>query len=117
MIRIYGIKQCSTMQKAFSWLEAQGLAYTFHDYKKLGIDTATLEEWERTVGWEALLNTRGTTWRKLDEADREGVNREKALSLMQAHTSLIRRPVVATGKALLIGFDEQRFTAALKEVS
>lgn len=103
------------MQKAFAWLDANGLAYTFHDYKKQGIDAASLEAWADAIGWEALLNTRGTTWRKLSDAEREGVDRAKALALMQTHTSLIRRPVLVAGKTLLTGFDEQRFAAALKE--
>lgn len=105
------------MQKAFAWLDANGLAYTFHDYKKAGIDAATLEDWDARIGWEALLNTRGTTWRKLSESDRENLDRDKALTLMRMHTSLIRRPVVAAGDSLLTGFDEQRFQTALKDPS
>lgn len=114
MTRIYGIKQCSTMQKAFAWLDAAAIPFEFHDYKKLGADEATLRQWVARVGWEALVNTRGTTWRKLDEASRKDLDTERAIALMREHTSLIRRPVLVQDELLLIGFDEQRYNASLK---
>lgn len=105
MIRIYGIKNCDTMKKAMAWLDSNGVAYSFHDYKKNGIDAATLTRWEKTLGWETLLNRRGTTWRKLDADTQAGINRDSALCLMQEQPSLIKRPVVDTGAELLCGFD------------
>lgn len=117
MIRIYGIKQCSTMQKAFAWLEAQGIAFEFHDYKKLGIDAATLSTWSARIGWEALLNTRGTTWRKLPEESRANLDEQRAIELMQTHTSVIKRPILVAGETLLVGFDEARYAQNLKEHS
>jgi arsenate reductase (glutaredoxin) len=109
MTRIYGIRNCDTMKKAFAWLDARGVRYDFHDYRKAGIDSARLQAWARQVGWEALLNTRGTTWRKLDAAQQAGLDERKAIALMGEHTSLIRRPVIEQGDALLVGFDEQRY--------
>lgn len=114
MIRIYGIKQCSTMQKAFAWLDARNIAFEFHDYKKRGIDASTLRGWSARIGWAPLLNTRGTTWRKLPEEAREGLDEARAIALMQANTSVIKRPIVVAGDALLIGFDETRYEQNLK---
>lgn len=113
MLTIYGIKNCDTMKKAFAWLDAKGIAYEFHDYKKSGITAAQLQAWEKSVGWEALLNRKGTTWRKLDTTTQAGIDREKALQLMQEQTSIIKRPVVAQGKSLLVGFDEAVWDKAL----
>lgn len=113
MIKVFGIKQCSTMQKAFAWLEAQPLAYEFHDYKKLGIDAETLTLWCSELGWQALVNTRGTTWRKLDEADRTDLDQAKAIRLMIANPSLIKRPLVLGGKEALLGFDAARYAQIL----
>lgn len=114
MTTIFGIKNCDTMKKAFAWLEANGVAHDFHDYKKSGIDAATLERWEKVLGWEILLNRRGTTWRKLDEATRASVDRAGALRLMQEQPSLIKRPVLESGKVLLCGFDANTWQQALK---
>lgn len=113
MLTIYGIKNCDTMKKAFAWLDAKGIAYEFHDYKKSGISAEKLEAWEKALGWEALINRKGTTWRKLDAATQAGINREAALQLMQEQTSLIKRPVVEQGKILLTGFDEASWQKAL----
>jgi arsenate reductase len=103
-ITIYGIKSCDTMKKARAWLDANGVAYEFHDYKAVGIDRARLEKWAKVVGWEVLINRAGTTFRKLPEADREGLNERKAIALMHAQPSMIKRPVLDTGKQLLVGF-------------
>ncbi|HEX4869577.1 MAG TPA: ArsC family reductase [Moraxellaceae bacterium] len=113
MVTIYGIKNCDTMKKAFAWLEANGIGYDFHDYKKSGIDAATLARWEKVLGWEVLLNRRGTTWRKLDAATQAAIDRASALRLMQEQPSLIRRPVLAHGKELLCGFDADAWQRAL----
>ncbi|MDP5239768.1 ArsC family reductase [Uliginosibacterium sp. 31-16] len=113
MIKIFGIKQCSTMAKAFAWLDAQHLPYEFHDYKKLGIDAGTLAVWCADLGWEALVNTRGTTWRKLPEADRSNLDQARAIRLMVANPSLIKRPLILGGNEPLLGFDAARYAQVL----
>lgn len=112
MTQVYGIRNCDTIKKARAWLDAAGVDYRFHDYKLEGVDRARLERWVDTLGWEALLNRSGTTFRKLPEADREGLDRDKAIALMAAHPSAIRRPVVEHGGALLAGFAPDRFAEA-----
>lgn len=102
---IYGIKACDTMKKARAWLDSHGVAYDFHDYKVQGVDQATLEGWAAAVGWEVLLNRSGTTFRKLPDADRQGLTQAKAIALMMAQPSMIKRPVLETGEgAPLVGF-------------
>ena len=103
-ITIYGIKSCDTMKKARAWLDGRGVAYTFHDYKAEGIDTASLERWAKEVGWEILLNRAGTTFRKLPERERANVTEQKAIALMLAQPSMIKRPVLDVGGTLLVGF-------------
>lgn len=114
-IDLYGIPNCDTVKKARAWLDGRGLGYVFHDYKKEGADPARLAGWAEKVGWDALLNTRGTTFRQLPEAERADIDRAKALALMEAHPSLIRRPVVehSGSDGLLVGFDPDRWAAAL----
>ena len=106
MTTIYGIKNCDTMKKAFAWLDAHAVTYTFHDYKKSGIDSARLHAWSKAIGWKSLINTRGTTWRKLP-VERQAIDTQSAaVQLMQEHPSLIRRPVLETASGqLLVGFD------------
>ena len=113
MIALYGIPNCDTVKKARNWLDAAGLAYTFHDYKKEGADPAKLAVWADLSGWEVLLNRRGTTFRALPEADKADIDRAKALALMAAHPSLIKRPVVEHPGGLLVGFIEADWKAAL----
>ena len=103
-VTLYGIKNCDTMKKARTWLDAKGIAYTFHDYKTEGIDRATLEGWAKKAGWEILLNRAGTTFRKLPDADREGITEKKAIALMLANPSMIKRPVLDKGGKLTVGF-------------
>jgi arsenate reductase len=103
-ITIYGIKNCDTMKKARAWLDDRGVAYAFHDYKASGIERAKLEGWAAKAGWEPLLNKAGTTFRKLPDADKENLNEKKAIALMLAQPSLIKRPVLEAGRELLIGF-------------
>lgn len=103
-VKLFGIRNCDTMKKAWTWLDAHGVNYVFHDYKKLGLDRATLETWVRRVGWEVLLNRAGTTFRKLPEASRVGIDEAKAVALMLAQPAMIKRPVLETGDALLVGF-------------
>jgi Spx/MgsR family transcriptional regulator len=104
-LRLYGIPNCGTVKKARAWLEQRQIAYTFHDYKKNGIDAATLQRWAKTVGMQTLVNTRGTTWRHLSEVERSHLTDAKALSLLLAHSSLIKRPVLEGEQLLLVGFD------------
>lgn len=101
---LYGIKNCDTMKKARAWLDSRGVAYTFHDYKTDGIDRTSLIAWCKAVGWETLLNRAGTTFRKLDDADKEGLTQSKAIALMLAQPSIIKRPVLDLGGRLLVGF-------------
>ena len=101
---IYGIKNCDTMRKARAWLDQHGVAYAFHDYKSAGIARARLERWCKLAGWETLLNRAGTTFRKLGESDKAGLDERKAIALMLAQPSLIKRPVLEQGAQLLVGF-------------
>ena len=114
MIKIYGIKNCDTMKKAIKWLNDNGVEHELHDYKKAGIDQATLEQWISQVGWEVLVNKRGTTWRKLPDSDKDSINEAKATKLMQLHTSMIKRPVLNTGEQLLVGFKAEEYQRCLK---
>lgn len=103
------------MKKAFAWLDAQGVAYDFHDYKKAGVPAGKLKDWAARAGWEKLANTRGPTWRKIPEARRQNLDQARALALLEENPSAIKRPVVESGSKLLIGFDAQAFAAALKQ--
>lgn len=104
MVTMYGIKNCETVKKARAWLDANGVAYAFHDYKVAGVDRALLERWVAEVGWEALLNRSGTTFRGLPEEAKQGLTPKKTIALMLEKPSIIKRPVVATGGRLLVGF-------------
>jgi arsenate reductase (glutaredoxin) len=104
-ITIYGIKNCDTMKKARAWLDKHRVAYCFHDYKTAGIEREKLERWCKKVGWETLLNRAGTTFRKLSDRDKAGLDAGKAVALMLAQPSMIKRPVVEVGGGkLLVGF-------------
>jgi len=109
---LYGIRNCDTMKKAWTWLDQHGVAYAFHDYKKEGIDRERLAAWARQVGWETLLNRAGTTFRKLPEADRRDLDAGKAIDLMLAQPSMIKRPVLETEGLLLVGFRPEAYRAA-----
>ena len=113
-ITMYGIKNCDTIKKARTWLEERGIDYRFHDYKAEGIDRKTLEGWCAEHGWEIVLNRAGTTFRKLPEKDREGLDAKKAVALMLAQPSMIKRPVLDLGKKRLVGFKPDAYAAALK---
>jgi arsenate reductase (glutaredoxin) len=111
---IYGIKNCDTMKKARAWLDKRGVAYAFHDYKTAGIAREKLEQWEKKVGWETLLNRAGTTFRKLPEKDKADLSAKKALALMLAQPSMIKRPVLDLGGGkLLVGFQPDAYGRAL----
>jgi arsenate reductase len=104
---IYGIKNCDTVKKARAWLDSHGVAYGFHDYKSDGISKAKLQGWSDEVGWETLLNRAGTTFRKLPDADKQDLNERKAIALMLAQPSMIKRPVLEAGRKLLVGFSPE----------
>ena len=114
MITIYGIKNCDTMKKAFSWLEANNIPYTFVDYKRAGIAESHLSEWIKLTSWESLLNTRGLMWKKLTDEERANIDAYKAHQLMIEYPSMIKRPVLYAGKKLLIGFSPETYAAELK---
>ena len=110
-VTIYGIKACDTMKKARTWLEAHGVAYAFHDYKAEGAKPSHLENWSRAVGWEVLLNRSGTTFRNLPDADKTALNETKAIALMLAQPSMIKRPVLDVGGKLIVGFKPEVYAA------
>jgi len=112
-ITLYGIKACDTMKKARTWLDGHGVEYRFHDYKAEGIDRARLEAWVKVLGWETVLNRAGTTFRKLSDVDKQGLTGKKAVALMLAQSSMIKRPVLDTGRKLLVGFKPEAYAAAL----
>ena len=112
-IGLFGIPNCDTVRKARKWLDAEGVAYVFHDYKKEGADSQKLAVWADAVGWEKLLNTRGTTFRKLPPSDKEEIDQAKAIALMTLYPSTIKRPVVEHAAGLLVGFDEVTWAEAL----
>jgi arsenate reductase len=113
MITIHGIKNCDTMKKARAWLDAHGTPYAFHDYKTQGIAEATLRAWVAELGWKPLLNTAGTTFRKLPEAERADLTEARAIALMLAQPSMIKRPVLDLGERRLVGFSPAAYAAAL----
>jgi arsenate reductase len=113
-ITIHGIRNCDTMKKARAWLEAHGVAHAFHDYKIQGIERPMLESWVAALGWEALLNRAGTTFRKLPEAEKADLDAAKAIALMLAHPSAIKRPVLTAPGLLLVGFAPERYASALR---
>ena len=113
MTTLYGIPNCDTVKKARAWLDKHSVAYDFHDYKKQGIDAATLKLWCAEFGYERVLNQKGSTWRKLDDAQRADLTQAKAIRLMQDYPSIIKRPVLDTGKRRLLGFDEAEYKALL----
>jgi len=106
MIAVHGLQNCDTCRKALKWLDAEGIAHSFHDVRADGLDAATLARWIAAAGWETLLNTRGTTWRKLDESARADVDEARAAALMLAHPALIKRPVFEADGQVLIGFTD-----------
>ena len=112
-VTIYGIRNCETMKKARAWLDGHGVTHAFHDYKTAGIDRTRLEGWVRDKGWTVLLNRAGTTFRKLPETEREGLDEARAVALMLAQPSMIKRPVLDVDGELLVGFDPQAYGRAL----
>ncbi|MFN3725560.1 MAG: ArsC family reductase [Allosphingosinicella sp.] len=113
MTTLYGIPNCDTVKKARVWLDGRGIAYDFHDYKKAGIDEARLRGWVDELGWETVLNRAGTTFRKLPEADKHGLDADKAVALMLAQPSMIKRPILDLGDRRIAGFKPETYQAAL----
>lgn len=111
-ITLYGIPNCDTVKMARTWLDARGIAHAFHDYKKQGADPGRIAAWVERAGWEKVLNRAGTTFRKLPEADREGLDAGKAVAVMAANPSCIKRPIVEHPGGLLVGFKEAEWEAA-----
>lgn len=112
-LTLYGIRNCDTMKKARAWLDARGVKYRFHDYKTEGIERARLELWCRELGWEAVLNRAGTTFRKLAEADKSSLDEKKAIALMLAQPSMIKRPVLDLGGKLVAGFKPDLYASTV----
>ena len=113
MITLYGIRNCDTIRKARRWLAEHGIEYRFHDFRADGISEAMLAPWIGELGWEQLLNRRGTTWRRLPETERNSINGDSAMRIMLAQPAIIRRPVLDTGKTRHIGFSDEAYTTLL----
>ncbi len=117
VVKVYGIPNCDTIKKARKWLEANGVDYQFHDYKKEGVDPALLKQWCQDAGWETLLNRRGTTWRKLPDEAKEAIVNEadetRAIQLMTENPSMIKRPVLLTDDKVIVGFKAEEYEALL----
>ncbi|MFT8417727.1 MAG: ArsC family reductase [Acetobacter sp.] len=114
-LTLYGIKNCDTVRKARNWLEEHDVAYIFHDYKLAGVTGQKLEEWAAQVGWEKLLNKAGTTFKKLPDEDKADLSEQRAIALMVAHPTLIKRPVMETGQGLVVGFKPELYAGALSK--
>ncbi len=112
-MKLYGIKNCDTVKKARKWLDDQGVDYQFHDFKKDGLGDDLLSKWESAVGWESLLNRRGTTWRKLPEEVRDTISAQSAHAIMLENPSIIKRPVVENGNEVRVGFNADEWAAWL----
>src|SRR5689334_3376443 len=113
MVTVYGIPNCGTVKKARAWLDANGVAYTFHDYKKAGVAADKVEGWCKRAGWDTVPNRAGTTFKKLPDAAKGDLDEAKAVALMAAQPSMIRRPIVERGGTLLVGFKEGEWQKAL----
>jgi Spx/MgsR family transcriptional regulator len=112
---MYGIKNCDTIKKAKKWLESNGIEFTFHDYRQDGLDASLLDTLEAQLGWENLLNKRGTTFRKLDEAQKTDLTRDKALALLIEHPAMIKRPVLVSGDNYSLGFKPDQYQGIFSE--
>ena len=113
MIKIFGIKNCDTMKKAFRWLDANNLEYSFHDYKKEGLDEATAKAWVDELGWDNIINKRGTTWRKLDEETKGTMDNNNAVHIMMTQPSIIKRPLLVVKESIYLGFDAENYAQKL----
>ncbi|PSF11997.1 ArsC family reductase [Marinobacter shengliensis] len=109
-MKLYGIKNCDTVKKARKWLDDNGIVYEFHDFKKDGLTSEKLSQWEQAIGWETLINKRGTTWRKLPDELRDTINAQNAHQIMLENTSIIKRPVVERGDEVTVGFNADQWS-------
>lgn len=116
-LTIFGIKNCDTMKKAFTWLEAQGLDYEFIDYKKADVVAEHIDSWNKRVGWDTLLNRKGLTWKKLSETERGDLTEAKALTLMKSYPTLIKRPVLVSDKQAIVGFSPESYQVFTKSIT
>lgn len=114
MITLYGIKTCDTCRKALKWIDGEGMAHRFHDFRADGLNPVMVKAWIKALGWEAVLNRRSTTWREIPEKDRAAIDEKSAVALMLKHPTLIKRPVIEVGKAVLIGFTDETRQALRK---
>lgn len=114
MTTVYGIKNCDTMKKALRWLDEAGVEYRFHDYKKEGVPADQLDHWLETLGWEQVINRRGTTWRKLDESVRDSMDNQSARAVILDNPSIVKRPLLDTGSELVLGFKADDYTTRFK---
>lgn len=113
-LTLFGIKNCDTMKKAMKWLDDNGVAYHFHDYKKEGVPEHRLRQWLEALGWETVINKRGTTWRKLDDVVKESMNTEKAITVAMDNPSIIKRPILQNDTIITAGFNADEWTDTLK---
>ncbi|WP_372830624.1 ArsC family reductase [Pontibacterium sp.] len=113
MITMYGIKNCDTIKKARKWLEAEGIEYQFHDYRKDGLDANQLKSWVSELGWEVLLNKRGATWRKLPDDVKNNVDEASAIEVMLDNPAIIKRPLLDTGDVRTVGFKDADYASLL----
>jgi len=111
MITLYAIPNCDTVKKARTWLDANNIEYAFHNYKKQGIDKATLQQWVNELGWEVVINKKGMTWRKLDESIRDSMDAEKAIDIMLDNQSIIKRPLIIKNDKKILGFNQNDYEA------
>mgnify|MGYP001818547157 FL=1 len=109
MVTLYGIRNCDTVRKARRWLDDHGVEYRFHDFRKDGLDDEHLHDWMQRLGWERLLNRRGTSWRSLPETVREGIDEQAAIAIMKANPAVIKRPLLDTGRQLQLGFSAEDY--------
>ncbi len=109
MITLYGISNCDTIRKAKKWLTAENIEFSFHDYRKQGLESQQLQNWVEQLGWEAMLNRRGTTWRQLSDEQKQDIDQQKAIALMLEHPAMIKRPLLETESKLELGFSDQQY--------
>lgn len=110
-VTVYGIANCDTIKKAKSWLDKEGIEYGFHDYRKQGLDINQLSQWVDKLGWEPLLNKRGTTWRKLADDVKDNIDRASAIGIMLENPAIIKRPLLIRGNEMMLGFSDSQYRA------
>jgi arsenate reductase len=114
-VTIYGIQNCDTMKKAFTWLDSRGVSYTFHDYRAEGIDAKTVKGWIKILGWEKVLNKASTTFKELPDSDKSDLDEAKATALMVRNPTMIKRPMLVTDKTTMAGFKPDLYVATFQD--